>query len=40
MATVEQLPESSFPEPASALGEAELTAAFEEEGSHFESAYF
>src|SRR6201995_5504589 len=33
-------PESHFPEPASALVEAERKAAFEEEGTHYESAYF
>jgi type IV secretion system protein TrbE len=33
-------PESCFPEAASALVEAERKAAFEEEGAHFESAYF
>jgi type IV secretion system protein TrbE len=33
-------PTSRFPEPASALVEAERKAAFEEEGAHFESAYF
>jgi len=33
-------PESRFPEAASALVEAERKAAFEEEGAHFESAYF
>jgi type IV secretion system protein VirB4 len=33
-------PESRFPEPASALVDAERKAAFEEEGAHFDSAYF
>ena len=33
-------PESSFPEAASALVDAERKAAFEEEGAHYESAYF
>ena len=33
-------PESRFPEAASALVEAERKAAFEEEGTHFESTYF
>ncbi len=33
-------PESRFPEPASALVDAERKAAFEEEGVHFDSAYF
>jgi type IV secretion/conjugal transfer VirB4 family ATPase len=33
-------PESSFPEAASALVDAERKAAFEEEGTHYESAYF
>ncbi len=33
-------PENSFPEAASALVDAERKAAFEEEGAHYESAYF
>ncbi|KAF0096510.1 MAG: type IV secretion system protein VirB4 [Rhodospirillaceae bacterium] len=33
-------PESSFPEAASALVDAERKAAFEEEGAHYESGYF
>jgi type IV secretion system protein VirB4 len=33
-------PESRFPEPASALVDAERKAAFEEEGTHFDSAFF
>src|SRR5580700_3933448 len=33
-------PESSFPDPASRLVDAERRAQFEEEGSHFESRYF
>jgi type IV secretion system protein TrbE len=33
-------PESQFPEPASALVDAERKAAFEEEGTHFDSASF
>jgi type IV secretion system protein TrbE len=33
-------PDSRFPEPVSALVDAERKAAFEEEGVHFESAYF
>jgi type IV secretion/conjugal transfer VirB4 family ATPase len=33
-------PESSFPEAASALVDAERKAAFEEEGAHYESAYY
>jgi type IV secretion system protein VirB4 len=33
-------PESRFPEAASALVDAERKAAFEEEGAHYESAYF
>jgi type IV secretion system protein TrbE len=33
-------PESRFPEPASALVDAEREAAFEEEGAHFDSVYF
>ena len=33
-------PESRFPDAASALVDAERKAQFEEEGTHFESAYF
>ncbi|EQB33909.1 MULTISPECIES: conjugal transfer protein TrbE [Sphingomonadales] len=33
-------PDSRFPEPASALVDAERKAEFEEEGAHFESGYF
>jgi hypothetical protein len=33
-------PESLFPDPVSALVDAERKAQFEEEGSHFESSYF
>ena len=33
-------PESSFPDAGSALIDAERKAAFEEEGAHYESAYF
>jgi type IV secretory pathway VirB4 component len=33
-------PESTFPDPASRLVDAERRAQFEEEGSHFESRYF
>jgi len=33
-------PENSFPDAASALVDAERKAAFEEEGAHYESAYF
>jgi type IV secretion system protein VirB4 len=33
-------PESQFPDAASALVDAERKAAFEEEGTHFDSAYF
>lgn len=33
-------PSSDFPDPASALVDAERKAAFEETGSHFESSYF
>ncbi|KAA5601772.1 conjugal transfer protein TrbE [Blastochloris sulfoviridis] len=33
-------PRSRFPDPASALVDAERKAAFEEEGVHFESSYF
>ncbi|WEX09215.1 conjugal transfer protein TrbE [Chelativorans sp. AA-79] len=33
-------PDSQFPDPASALVDAERKAAFEEEGSHFVSGYF
>jgi len=33
-------PESSFPDPASALVDAERKASFAEGGSHFESSYF
>jgi type IV secretion system protein TrbE len=33
-------PESDFPDPVSALVEAERRAQFEEEGAHFESAYY
>jgi len=33
-------PESSFPDPVSALVEAERKVRFEEEGAHFESAYY
>jgi type IV secretion system protein TrbE len=33
-------PESTFPDPASALVDAERKAAFEEDGAHFESSYF
>ena len=33
-------PESSFPDAASSLVDAERKAAFEEEGAHYESAYF
>ena len=31
---------SEFPDPVSALVEAERRAQFEEEGAHFESAYY
>src|SRR6266852_3334631 len=33
-------PASQFPDPVSSLVDAERTAQFEEEGAHFESAYF
>jgi len=33
-------PQSEFPDPVSALVDAERRAQFEEEGAHFESAYF
>src|SRR6202158_4797807 len=33
-------PEAEFPDPVSALVEAERRAQFEEEGAHFESAYY
>src|ERR1700681_3551734 len=33
-------PHSEFPDPVSALVDAERKAQFEEEGAHFESAYF
>jgi len=33
-------PDSTFPDPASALVDAERKADFEEEGAHFESSYF
>lgn len=33
-------PNSAFPDPASALVDAERKAAFEEDGAHFESSYF
>ena len=36
----EAYPDSRFPDPASALVEAERKAMFEEEGAHFESLYF
>jgi type IV secretion/conjugal transfer VirB4 family ATPase len=36
----EQYPESTFPDPASALVDAERKADFEEAGAHFESSYF
>jgi len=36
----QQYPENTFPDPASALVDAERKAEFEEEGIHFESGYF
>jgi type IV secretory pathway VirB4 component len=33
-------PNSQFPDPVSALIDSERKAQFEEEGAHFESAYF
>src|ERR1700737_5809 len=33
-------PESSFPDPVSALVDAERKAQFEQEGAHFQSTYF
>jgi type IV secretion/conjugal transfer VirB4 family ATPase len=36
----QQYPESTFPDPASALVDAERQADFEEVGAHFESQYF
>src|SRR5207237_9996781 len=33
-------PESSFPDPVSALVDAERRAEFEQEGAHFQSTYF
>ena len=36
----QRYPLSEFPEPVSALVEAERRAQFEEEGTHFESAYY
>ncbi|MGO9816888.1 MAG: conjugal transfer protein TrbE, partial [Acidocella sp.] len=35
-----QYPDSRFPDPVSALVDAERKAQFEEEGAHFESGYF
>ncbi|RCI80109.1 conjugal transfer protein TrbE [Brucella anthropi] len=35
-----QYPESNFPDPASALVDAERKAQFEEDGAHFESRYY
>lgn len=35
-----EYPDSRFPDPVSALVEAERRAAFEAEGAHYESAYF
>jgi type IV secretion system protein VirB4 len=36
----QRYPQSQFPDPVSALVDAERKAQFEEEGAHFESAYF
>jgi type IV secretion/conjugal transfer VirB4 family ATPase len=36
----QRYPQSEFPDPVSALVDAERKAQFEEEGAHFESAYF
>ena len=36
----QRYPQSEFPDPVSALVDAERRAQFEEEGAHFESAYF
>jgi type IV secretion system protein TrbE len=36
----QRYPQSKFPDPVSALVDAERKAQFEEEGAHFESAYF
>jgi type IV secretion system protein TrbE len=38
--SAEGYPESKFPDPISTLVDAERAAQFEEEGGHFESAYF
>ncbi|MCR4269036.1 conjugal transfer protein TrbE [Nitratireductor sp. ZSWI3] len=38
--TAQQYPESTFPDAASALVDAERKAQFEEDGSHFESRYY
>ena len=37
---MEIIPHSTFPDPVSALVDAERRAQFEEAGQHFESAYY